>query len=272
MIGSMSTKNIVLFGETGAGKSSVVNLMAGEEVAVTSPDMQRCTMTWREYDIAFGGYKYKVFDTIGLEQPQFNIEGYIDAIVNARNLIMKLNNEGGIDLLLFCVRAGSKVLTTVQNNYRLFHEWLCEKKVPIVLVLTALEGGQNMEDWWTRQKHVFDKYEVVVNGHACITAVKLDGKQELYELSRQLVRTLVRKHTHDRPDGVWKGDDGKGGDGWKGGDGLFRRFIRKLKELLLGKHNLKKKEIVAVLTKRCGMPREAAVQLARQIREELRQK
>ncbi|OAX35954.1 hypothetical protein K503DRAFT_696057 [Rhizopogon vinicolor AM-OR11-026] len=254
----MSTKNVVLFGETGAGKSSVVNLMAGEEKAATSPDMQRCTMTWKEYPIAFDGYEYRVFDTIGLQDPHLGVDDYLDAIVNARNLIMKLDDEGGIDLLLFCVRAGSKGLTTVQNNYRLFHEWLCEKKVPIVLVLTGLEGDNNMEDWWIGHKDVFDKYEISIDDHVCITAAnKLDGShQHLYEESRRLVRKLVKEHTHDRPE-----------DGWKGGEGWFRRFTRKLRQLPVGNFTLKKKDVETILTQRCGMPREAAVELAKQVRE-----
>jgi len=258
----MSTKNIVLFGETGAGKSSVVNLMAGEEKAKTSPDMERCTMCWKEFSIAFDGFKYKVFDTIGLEEPQLGINEYLDAIYNARNLIMKLESEGGIDLLLFCVRAG-RVSATLQNNYRLFYEWLCEKKVPIVLVLTGLEREQNMEDWWVRNKSTFDKFNIVVDGHACITAAnKLDGRhQELYQLSRQLVRDLVREHTHDKPK-----------DGYKGGEGWFKRFMRHLRELILGNPDIKKKDVVAVLTKRCGMPIEAALEVAKQVREDFSQK
>ncbi|OAX37198.1 hypothetical protein K503DRAFT_743100 [Rhizopogon vinicolor AM-OR11-026] len=255
----MSTKNIVLFGETGAGKSSVVNLMAGEEVAETSPDMQRSTLTWKKYPIAFGGYNYNVFDTIGLEEPQLGIDEYLEAIVNARNLITKLDNEGGIDLLLFCVRAG-RVSATLQNNYRLFYEWLCEKKVPILLVLTGLEREQNMEDWWTRNKDTFAKYGISVHGHACITAAnKLDGRhQQLYQLSRQLVRNLVKEFTHESL-----------GGGFKGGNGWIKRFMGKLRELFSGP-SMGKKDMVTVLTKRCGMPPEAAVRLAKEVRKDLR--
>jgi len=262
MISRMSTKTIVLFGETGAGKSSVVNLMAGEERAETSPSTYRCTLAWKEHSIAFGGYDYKVFDTIGLEEPQLGIDGYLEAIVNARDLIMKLDKEGGIDLLLFCVRAG-RVSATIQNNYRLFYEWLCDKKVPIVLVLTGLEREKNMEDWWTRNIATFKKYEIIVQGHACITAANnLDGRhEELYQQSRRLIRDVVRQHTHDR-----------GGAGWKGGEGWFRRFMRRLRELFQGNSSVKKKDVVSILTKRCGMPLDAAAKLAKKIGEDLKRK
>jgi hypothetical protein len=86
---------------------------------------------------------------------------------------------------------------------------------------------------------------IVVDDHAYITAAnKLDGRhQELYQLSCQLVRDLVREHTHDRPAG-----------GWKGGEGWLKKFMNRLRELILGNFSMKK-DIVTVFTTRCGMPR-----------------
>jgi predicted GTPase len=250
------SKNIVLFGETGAGKSSVVNLMAGRDRAETSPGTEPCTMQWQEHPITFDGCVYKVFDTIGIEDPQLGMKEYLDIIVNAHNLIKELDQGGGIDLLLFCVRAG-RVTATLQTNYRLFYEWLCEKKVPVVLVLTGLEREKgNMENWWNRNKHIFARYEIRVAGHACITAVNdVDVRfKQLYEESRRLVRDLVKTHT-------------QGESTWDGGEGSFTRFIRKLRKLLLGKP--KRKDVVGVLTKRCGIPLEAAKQLAGNITSDL---
>jgi tRNA U34 5-carboxymethylaminomethyl modifying GTPase MnmE/TrmE len=248
----MSTKNIVLFGGTGAGKSSVVNLMAGQEKARASPDVGRCTLQWQEHLVTFDGFVYKVFDTVGLEEPQLGTKAYLDNIMDTYNLIRRLKNEGGIDLLLYCVRAGP-VTSTLQTNYRLFYEWLCENKVPIVLVLTGLENEKNMEDWWTRNEHVFSKYEIHVDGHACITAANhlVWSHRRLYEESRSLVRHLVIQHTQ-----------GSGG-AWNRSEGLLTRFIRKLRELLRGKP--KTKDVIDVLTERCGMPLSAAKALVRKV-------
>jgi tRNA U34 5-carboxymethylaminomethyl modifying GTPase MnmE/TrmE len=252
----MSTKTVVLFGQTGAGKSSVVNLMAGEDRAETSPDMERCTLQWQEYPMAFNGCLYKVFDTVALADPRYQLKDCLDGITSAYNLVTKLNTEGGIDLLLFCLQAGA-VTETVQTNYRLFYEWLCEKKVPIVLVLTGLETEENsMEDWWTRNKHSFAKYEIHVAGHACITAANhLDGRaMQLYEESRHLVRDLVKTHTQ-----------GEGGT-WDRDEGSFTRFSHKLKELLQGEP--RKRDVVGVLTNRYHIPLEAAKQLVEMIRSD----
>ncbi|KAG2064044.1 hypothetical protein BDR04DRAFT_1122849 [Suillus decipiens] len=251
-------KRIVLFGEAGAGKSSVVNLMAGQEVAVTSNDMQRCTLHWKDHTIHFGGESYTVFDTVGLEEPQLGLSGYLDSVENVYRLIRELDHQGGIDLLLFCIRAG-RLNHTIQSNYRLFHEFLCEKKIPIVLVFTHLERELRMEDWWERQQSTFEKtYGIRVADHACITAAnKLDGRhKDLYEESRVMVRALVEKYTTDEQK-----------SSWTGGNGRFVLFMRKLKQLLPEPLDLKKKDIVSRLIQRCSLSPDVAQQLADMIKQ-----
>lgn len=252
-------QSIVLFGDTGAGKSSLINLMAGKKVARTSPDMQRCTMHWQEYDISFGDTSYKVYDTIGLEAPQLGIKEYLDFVENAYQLVKQLDKQGGIDLLLFCVRAG-RVTATLQNNYRLFHEFLCEKKIPIVLAITNLERENRMEDWWERNKGTFDKYQIKVAGHACITtADRLDGRhKDLYEESRVTIRDLIDKFTANEQKQTWSG-----------GDNLFVSLTRKLKGLLKGSSHVRRKDLVPHLTKGCGISREVAKQLANMIKHDV---
>jgi len=259
----MSVKNIILFGRTGVGKSSVVNLMAGREVAQTSAGTEGCTLHWEEFSLTFSECTYKVFDTIGIREYQLGTEEYLDAIVNACTLIEKLRKEGGIHLLLFCIRAG-RLTSAVQNIYRLFYECLCQKKVPIVLVVTGLETEHRMEDWWDKYKPFFDKYGIKVNGHVCITAASglIREYRELYEQSRQLVYNAVVNLTNNR-----KVERDKR-DGWDGGEGWFERSISIPREFL-GQTTLKQKQIATVLTERCGMPREAAVLLAKKVRPKL---
>jgi predicted GTPase len=246
-------KNIVLFGASGVGKSSVVNLMAGKEVAKASLSLKPCTLHWKDYAIDFDGVSYKVFDTVGLEDPQLGMKEYLDSVENAYTLVKELDKQGGIDLLLYCIRAG-RMTGTLQSNYRLFHEFLCEKKVPIVLAITNLEREQRMEDWWDREHQSFQSYGIHVAGHVCITAA--DGlpagtQRDHYEESRLKIRDLVKRFTADGQR-----------QAWVGGDGLFVSLMRRLRELLAGSSRVRRKDLVPHLTRRCGISKEVAKKLA----------
>ncbi|KAG1742211.1 P-loop containing nucleoside triphosphate hydrolase protein [Suillus lakei] len=246
--------NIVIFGETGAGKSSVINLMAGQPIAHISPDSHRCTLHWTEYPITFkNGTRYQVFDTVGLEEPRLQTGEYLSAISNAHGLINTLKERGGVNLLLFCVRGG-RVTATMQSNYRLFFEFLCEERVPLALVVTNLEREARMEDWYTRNRGHLEKYNIRSAGHACITAANLlDGRhRDKYEESRGILCSVVGAHCNASM------------EGWTGGQGWFTSSISKLVEFVAGRP--KKTDIIGVLTKRCGMTKEVAQQVAQQIR------
>jgi hypothetical protein len=133
-----STLNIILFGETGVGKSSVINLIAGRPLAQTSPDVQGCTMSFKPYTFPAHGRTLHIWDTVGLEEPEMGVNGYLPAIEQACELIHHLTRQGGVDLLLFCIR-GNRVTATTQSNYR-------------------LEREADMEKWWERNEES-RKYE-----------------------------------------------------------------------------------------------------------------
>jgi len=189
--------------------------MARRERARTSNGIERCTLHWRRHLIAYDGWVFGVFDTVGLEEYELGVDGYLDSIKDAYSLIAKLRNEGGIHLLMFCVRAG-RPTAAIRENYQLFYEKLCKKKVPIVLVITGLEEERDMDHWWTSAKSIFDRYGVVVDGHACITALCGPDQryQQRYNESRRLVCDLVAQHCMD--------DGYKGDNGHEGGKRRFR--------------------------------------------------
>jgi hypothetical protein len=250
------SRNIVIFGETGVGSSSVINLMAGQQIAHTSPDCHRCTLHWTEYPITFeNGTRYKVFDTVGFKVPCLQTGEYLTAISNAYGLINTLKERGGVDLLLFCIRGG-RVTAAMQSSYKLFFEFLCEEKVPLVLVITNLEREERMEDWYTRNVGHLKKHNIRSAGHACITAANLlDGRhRDKYEESCGILRRVVEAHCNASM------------EGWTGGQGWLPSFIGKLVEFVVRRP--KKTDIVGILTKRCGMTKEVARQVARHIRDE----
>ncbi|KAF8839150.1 hypothetical protein BDN67DRAFT_797604 [Paxillus ammoniavirescens] len=181
--------NVIIFGEAGVGKSSVINLIAGREVVEISPDPSGITMASKAYDFTVDNKGIRIWDTVGLEDPQTGFSSLGDfAIKEAHQLISSLSEAGGVRLLLLCTRGDIPRAATMQRNYRLFNEFFCEKKVPIALVITHLEREMYMENWWGRNGRTLEIYGMHNIGHACITG--LPGHRH-YATSRQEIRKLL---------------------------------------------------------------------------------
>ena len=236
--------HVVLFGETGVGKSSLVNLLAGWHVAEISPDSVACTLASTEYQFQLGAATIRLWDTVGLEEPERGTNGYMGAIEKAAELIRRLNASGGISLFLFCIR-GSRVTTTMQSNYRLFCEVLGKKQVPIALAITHLERELVMEDWWQRNTKTLEKNGIFVGGHACITT--LEGHPKYVE-SRNAVQDLLWQYA----------DQGKfsmPSETW------LAQLLSGL-SMLLGFALPKSKDLTRILTKRCYLEPDVAQRVA----------
>ena len=192
--------NVLIVGETGVGKSSVVNLIAGDPLATVHSGAGACTMEATSYDIILPdnqglSHHIRLFDTVGLNEPQFRKTDYLTAIEKANTLICQLQRTGGIRLLLFCIRGG-RITAVMQNNYRLFCEILCQNKVPVAFVITGLENEVSMEGWWERNVPSFEAYGLSCASNACVTAIRglNDCYAEKYYESQTRVRAMLLAH------------------------------------------------------------------------------
>ncbi|KAG2121399.1 hypothetical protein BD769DRAFT_1608878 [Suillus cothurnatus] len=247
---AVHAKNIVIFGAMGAGKSSLINLIADQNVAKTGSDLKRCTLKWTKYELPKlfdGGMQCNIFDTMGIENPELESDEYHRSINNASRLLRKLDTCGGTSLLVYCVKK-DRVNSALRNNYQLFHEVLYQRRVPIVMVVTCLEDEKVMEQWWTRNRATLEGFQIAVKGHACVTTLKEDKK---YSESRQAVHKLIRKHAAVTPvSGEWKQE------------GMVSAFMRRFRQ---PDPEDKKKEnkLQEDLEGQCGMKTELASKVAK---------
>ncbi|KAF8632336.1 hypothetical protein AX15_001924 [Amanita polypyramis BW_CC] len=188
--------NIVIFGETGVGKSSLINMITGRETAATSSGARGCTFESVPHDVELEGRKYRLWDTIGLNEAEKGTVPADRAIEMLQELVYNLKG-GGVNLLVYCIR-GLRYRNIVKINYDLFSNVICEGKVPIVAVVTGLENEDDMGAWWEDNLVDFDKRQMTFTDHACITTTKgkimKDGQymyEEEYRESTELVKKLL---------------------------------------------------------------------------------
>ncbi|KAF5349998.1 hypothetical protein D9756_009149 [Leucocoprinus leucothites] len=194
----MPRTNIVLFGECGAGKSSIVNMLSSNEHAADiSSSARGCTFESRSFEVNVLGQPVTLWDTAGLNEGDAGRVVKADAIAQLYSLLRKLSD--GVSLLVFVMRA-PRVRDSVPKNWKIFHEVICQKKIPIVIVITGLENEDNMDQWWWDNKSTFQRYGIYPAGYACVTAFR--GKKrrrgdgyrfdDEYEDSREKVQRLIR--------------------------------------------------------------------------------
>lgn len=236
--------HVLLFGETGVGKSSLINLLAGWQIASVSPDSAPCTLDSSEYQFQLGSTTIRLWDTVGLEEPEKGPNGYVGAIEKAVQLIRRLNATGGISLFLFCMR-GNRITATTQSNYRLFYEVLGKKEVPIALAVTHLEREPDMEDWWHRNGRTLEKNGIHSAGHACITT--LEGHSKYVE-SRDILQGLLSRFDE-------QGKFSMPSEAWIG------RILKGLGSLV-EKSFPRGKDLIRILMKRCNIDSEVAQRVA----------
>jgi hypothetical protein len=219
--------NIVLFGETGAGKSSIINMLCGSVKATVSSGATGCTLSSTGYEGSIGNQPFMFWDTAGLNEGDVGRVPDMKAVVSLYGLLHKL--EGGVSLMVFCMKA-PRVTEAGRKNWDLFCNLLCQCQVPVVLAITYLDQ-EDMGSWWSENeshfvengiapsKIVYRQYPCTLEGSeaaktnagaACITATK--GKlrksgqyalEEEYEESCWKLKKLVFESHLPEP---WKAE------------------------------------------------------------------
>lgn len=201
-------RNVVIFGDSGSGKSSVINAIAQTQLAKTSSSATGCTFAYARHKVEISGQTFVLFDTAGLNEGTAGTVPAAKADENLKSLLHELMNpkSDGIGLLVYCVRS-TRARRALIRNYNVFYSAICRKKVPIVVVVTGLENEPDMESWWDTNGKEFKNRGMHFEDHACVTTLhKHSGISDVFtrriEESSVTLRNLIVKNCSD-----WVVDD-----------------------------------------------------------------
>ncbi|KAG2131422.1 uncharacterized protein EDB93DRAFT_940378 [Suillus bovinus] len=191
--------NVLLFGETGVGKSAIINLIIGHDVARTSPDAPPCTLQHTSYEVSLADRRFKLWEVSSIEST-----GFFRTLFTKWRLkksYKKLYRDDGVYLLLYCMR-GSRAQRALIKDYKFFTDIVGSTAtvaggVPVAAVVTSLEDyPKDMDGWWTKNKDNLERLGMRFSAHACITSLPKDPTSSLAMLARQqrseqVIRSLI---------------------------------------------------------------------------------
>ncbi|KAF8135648.1 hypothetical protein EV363DRAFT_802302 [Boletus edulis] len=185
---------VALFGVTGCGKSSIVNLLADKSVADVSTGVEACTKRARWYPISLGEKTFRLWDTMGFNQAETKDMNPLSPYEQAHALLRNL--QDGVDLILLCARKDG-INASLRNLYWLLDSFFFGGRAQIALVLTHFDVPHNQ--WWDRNKNsIAQKCNIPVQflPYVCITTVQNGPLQSdsLYDQSKQALKTLLQEH------------------------------------------------------------------------------
>ena len=190
--------NIILFGEAGAGKSSIVNMLLSQSVAKTSNGARGCTFENKGYRFHIGAVQFRIYDTAGLNEGDQGRVPDSKAVYNIYKLIHQLD---GVSLLIYCMKG--RIKNNAAANWQLFHKVVCNEEVPIIAAVTGLEEEADLDSWWRRNENIeaFESYQLRPDRVACIVSYLGDKSQyeRKYEESFNKLRNIIKGSYRKEP-------------------------------------------------------------------------
>jgi predicted GTPase len=190
--------NVLIFGETGVGKSSVINLIMGRDVARTSPDAPTCTLQHTPYEITLENQRFKLWEVSSIASM-----GFFRRLFEKwrmKKTYKKLYSDDGVYLLLYCIR-NSRAQGTMVSHYKFFTSIVGSTtgRVPVAAVVTCLEDyPMDMDDWWKKNEGNLEREGMKFSKHVCITALPDNPDPDASSTLRarrqrsvQIIRSLI---------------------------------------------------------------------------------
>ncbi|KAI5990457.1 hypothetical protein EDD15DRAFT_2452564 [Pisolithus albus] len=184
----MNTRNIVLLGESGVGKSSIINMVSGTQTTKTSNNVLGDGSKVDCYVVTAVRSKNQFLGDEGFRRGRG---------CGAHPVVAGIeDHRSAIDLLILCMCSG-RITNTIVQGYHAIYVEACARRVPIALVVNGLERSPdlNMHGWWARNKDSILNHGLAYDIHVCVTTLRSDEDSSVGEkikVSQRRLRELVK--------------------------------------------------------------------------------
>ena len=193
----MEKGNVLVIGNSGVGKSTLINAVLGEDLAEVSWGTEGTTKELKIYEN--DSVPFRVIDTVGFEPSFFKEMQAINAVKRwSKESAKDGNHEKQINLIWFCIDGTSRKLfdKTIKNLSRATKMW---ESIPIIVVITKSYSLPEREENISMVNTAFAKQKVSKNLRKVIPVVAAiyrindtafappDGISELIEATNSLM-------------------------------------------------------------------------------------
>ncbi|KAG1880781.1 P-loop containing nucleoside triphosphate hydrolase protein, partial [Suillus subluteus] len=152
--------NIVIFGTTGSGKSSIINILLEREEAPASNDAMGCTATTDNYDFSIDERKYRIWDTPGLNEGSEGLVPAKVALKNLKSFVKELvRDKNRTPLFILCVE-GSQDVKAQLRHYDSLKSTI--GAAPFSIVVTGMDrcSSSPWSKWWGEHQNILQSFGV----------------------------------------------------------------------------------------------------------------
>ncbi|KAG1851142.1 hypothetical protein F4604DRAFT_1308173 [Suillus subluteus] len=192
--------NVLIFGGTVVDKSSVINLILGQDAAQTSPNQGIPTFTHTPYEVSLGTHCFKLWEVSSIESM-----GFFQTLFwkwRLKKSYKRLCKDDGVYLLLYCMR-GSMAERALIRDYKSFTDIVGSTAgpghIPVAAVVTSLEDyPRDMNNWWRYNRDNLERLGMRFSAHACITSLPVDpNASDAMRARRQRSEDVIRSLIHE---------------------------------------------------------------------------
>ena len=201
--------NVLVLGNSGVGKSTLINAVLGTDVAAASFGTAGTTKELKIYGPDLGGSPFNLIDSVGFEPNWFKAWQAVNAVKAwSRKSAKEGNEDTQINIVWFCIDGCAAKLfpETVENMAKAVSMW---KDIPVVVVITKSFSKPDRDRNITMIREAFDK----VKKYHCNVQGIMPVVAQIYEIDENTsvapegLAELVDKTLELMPEGFQIADE-----------------------------------------------------------------